>query len=61
MTAKKCLCGATLNENEGVTWCPSEDGIQPQEAGENSQARTRTPWDIAHDFAHKDNVKEWYK
>lgn len=62
MNKPKCHCGLDYIVTEkGYTLCPSEDRVQPQEGGANPKDRKMSAWDIAHNQAHRANVKEWYK
>lgn len=66
-TAERCPdCGMMLVENKGVTMCPSEDFVQPQEMQVHpvtggGMARARTKEDMAHDRAWKEKIKGWYE
>jgi len=65
-TAQACPdCGLMLVENKGVTMCPSEDFVQPQETVMDhftmeSLPRTETREDRMHNTAWKRKIKEWY-
>lgn len=73
---KVCVCGRTLWERNGVTMCPSEDTVQPQEQSPErvrtllddtpidnpfgDSARQKSVFDRAHDAHYSKNIKAWY-